>query len=105
MVCVIKNLWMWNNIRVSICKMLLGLKTIAIYQRTQSIIVAKTKKQPQDDDRLRSILESSVKKNGGNQCRFLSESVPNGTYIPYYLYTLQVKHHKVTVMLKAISRI
>ena len=53
---------MWNNIRVSICEMLLGLKTIAIYQRTQSIIVAKTKKQPQDDDRLRSILESSMKK-------------------------------------------
>ena len=49
---------MWNNIRVSICEMLLGLKTIAIYQRTQSIIVAKTKKQPQDDDCLRSILES-----------------------------------------------
>ena len=38
--------------------MLLGLKTMAIYQRTQSIIVAKTKKQPQDDDCLRSILES-----------------------------------------------
>jgi hypothetical protein len=42
--------------------MLLGLKTMAIYQRIQSIIVAKTKKQPQDDDRLRSILESSMKK-------------------------------------------
>ena len=55
---------MWNNIRVSICKMLLGLKTMAIYQRIQSIIVAKTKKQPQDDDRLRSILESSMKKMG-----------------------------------------
>ena len=44
----IKNLRMWDDIRndsrVSIRKTMLGLKTTAIYQRTQSIIVAKTKK-------------------------------------------------------------
>ena len=82
----IKNLRMWDDIRndsrVSIRKTMLGLKTTAIYQKTQSIINTKTiEYTPQDGDRLRSILETPVEKLEEAIGDFHPSPVPNGNYL------------------------
>ena len=82
----IKNLRMWDDIRndsrVSVRKTMLGLKTTAIYQKTQSIIEAKTiEYTPQDGDRLRSILEAPVEKMEETIGDFHPSQVPNGNYL------------------------
>ena len=82
----IKKLRMWDDIcndsRVSIRKTMLGLKTTVIYQKTQSIIDAKTiEYTPQDGDRLLSILEAPMEKLVEAIGDFHPIPVPNGNYL------------------------
>ena len=77
---------MWDDIcndsRVSIRKTMLGLKTTVIYQKTQSIIDAKTiEYTPQDGDRLLSILEAPMAKLVEAIGDFHPIPVPNGNYL------------------------
>lgn len=82
----IKNLQMWNDIcadaRISISKSMLGLKTTATYVPTQSVIDARTiEYTPQDGDRIRRILESSVNELAKAIGDFRPKEVPNGNYM------------------------
>ena len=82
----IKNLQMWNDIcadaRISISKSMLGLKTTATYVPTQSVINARTiEYTPQDGDRIRRILESSVNELAKAIGDFRPKEVPNGNYM------------------------
>lgn len=82
----IKNLQMWNDIcadaRISISKSMLGLKTTATYVSTQSVIDARTiEYTPQDGDRIRRILESSVNELAKAIGDFRPKEVPNGNYM------------------------
>lgn len=82
----IKNLQMWNDIcadaRISISKSMLGLKTTATYVPTQSVIDARTiEYTPQDGDRIRRILESSVNELAKAFGDFRPKEVPNGNYM------------------------
>ena len=82
----IKNLQMWNDIcadaRISISKSMLGLKTTATYVPTQSVIDARTiEYTPQDGDRIRRILESSVNELAKSIGDFRPKEVPNGNYM------------------------
>lgn len=82
----IKNLRMWDDIRndsrVSIRKTMLGLKTTAFYQKTQSIIDVKTiEYTPLDGDQLRGILEVPVEKLESAIGDFHPIPVPNGNYL------------------------
>lgn len=82
----IKNLQMWNDIcadaRISISKSMLGLKTTATYVPTQSVIDARTiEYTPQDGDRIRRILESSVNELAKAIGDFRPKEIPNGNYL------------------------
>ena len=82
----IKNLQMWNDIcadaRISISKSMLRLKTTATYVPTQSVIDARTiEYTPQDGDRIRRILESSVNELAKAIGDFRPKEVPNGNYM------------------------
>ncbi len=82
----IKNLQMWNDIctdaRISISKSMLGLKTTATYVPTQSVIDARTiEYTPQDGDRIRRILESSVNELAKAIGDFRPKEIPNGNYM------------------------
>ena len=82
----IKNLQMWNDIcadaRISISKSMLSLKTTATYVPTQSVIDARTiEYTPQDGDRIRRILESSVNELAKAIGDFRPKEVPNGNYM------------------------
>ena len=82
----IKNLQMWNDIctdaRISISKSMLGLKTTATYVPTQSVIDARTiEYTPQDGDRIRRILESSVNELAKAIGDFRPKDIPNGNYM------------------------
>lgn len=82
----IKNLQMWKDIcadaRISIRKSMLGLKTTAVYEPTQSVIDVHTiEYTPQDGDRLCRILslqrENLIEIIGD----FRPKEVPNGNYM------------------------
>jgi len=82
----IKNLQMWNDIcadaRISISKSMLGLKTTTTYVPTQSVLDARTiEYTPQDGDRIRRILESSVNELAKSIGDFRPKEVPNGNYM------------------------
>lgn len=82
----IKNLRMWKDIRndgrVGIRKTMLGLITTAIYQKTNSIIDAKTiEYTPQDGDRLLRILEVPVEKLEETIGDFHPSPAANGNYM------------------------
>ena len=82
----IKNLQMWNDIcadaRISISKSMLSLKTTATYVPTQSVIDARTiEYTPQDGDRIRRILESSVNELAKAIGDFRPKEIPNGNYM------------------------
>ena len=82
----IKNLQMWNDIcadaRISISKSMLGLKTTAVYEPTQSVIdVRIIEYNPQDGDRLRHILSATREDLAEAIDGFRPKEVPNGNYM------------------------
>ena len=84
---------MWKDIcadaRISVSKSMLGLKTTAVYNPTQSVIDVRTYEySPQDGDRLRHILSSHKKDAAEAIDGFRPKEVPNGNYM------LEVAHSR-----------
>ena len=82
----IKNLQMWKDIcadaRISISKSILGLKTTAIYNPTQSIIdVHIYEYTPQDGERLRRILSAHKENLAEVIGDFHPKKVTDGNYL------------------------
>ena len=98
---------MWKDIcadaRISVSKSMLGLKTTAVYNPTQSVIDVRTYEySPQDGDRLRSILSSHIKDAAEAIDGFHPKNVPNGNYM------LEVAHsrdgHFVALLLNQFQK-
>ena len=82
----IKKLQMWNDIcndsRIIIRKSMLGLKSTATYEPTQSIIDVRTiEYSPTDGDRLKRILETPSDELAKTIGDFRPKEVPNGNYM------------------------
>ena len=89
----IKNFQMWKDIcvdaRISIKKSMLGLKTTAVYNPTQSVIDVRTYEYtPHDGDRLRRILLAQKEDLAEAINGFRPKDVPNGHYM------LEVAHSR-----------
>lgn len=82
----IKNMQMWNTIcadvRISISKSLLGLRTTMTYTPSNSIIDANTfEYSPADGDRLKRLLDTPREKLVDALGDFRPKTVANGNYL------------------------
>ena len=82
----IKNLQMWNTIcadaRISVSKSLLGLRTTATYNPTNSVIDAKSfEYSPADGERLKHLLDTPSDKMPAAIGDFRPKATVNGNYM------------------------
>lgn len=82
----IKHLQMWNTIcadaRIGISKSLFGLRTMAVYKPTNSVIDVKTiELSPSDGERVKRILSTSREDLAQAVGVFRPEPVANGNYM------------------------